>query len=128
MSDADLITITVRREDVDDALSAMAWSHGNYCTSTRCVCGDADERIRAAVQQAERPDSHPRSTSWARAALFNDITNAPSRGFVMFSDRQAIADHLWEQGWRRPVPADQDGCEMCGPDGVCRECNKESRR
>ena len=52
MSNDDLITITVRREDIDDALSAMAWAHGNYCTSARCVCGDAAERIGDAVQRA----------------------------------------------------------------------------
>lgn len=38
-----------------------------------------------------------------RAILFNDITHAPiPRDRLLFSERQALADFLHEQGWRRP--------------------------
>lgn len=35
------------------------------------------------------------------ATLFNDITACPRH--IMFSDRKALAEHLWSQGWRREV-------------------------
>lgn len=41
-----------------------------------------------------------------KAVLFNDIGKAPSKRHVFFSDRRAIADYLWEQGWRRDVRPD----------------------
>lgn len=57
------------------------------------------------------------------AALFNDIGRAPVSRHVLFSDRHALADHLWEQGWRRDVrPEDVTGtddhrCDLPTPDG-----------
>lgn len=39
----------------------------------------------------------------SHAVLFNDVGKAPYKSFIMFSDRKAIADYLWEQGWRRDV-------------------------
>lgn len=40
-----------------------------------------------------------------KAVLFNDITRAPllSTKWFDFSDRQALTDYLWAQGWRRDV-------------------------
>lgn len=37
------------------------------------------------------------------AALFNDITHAPTDQFVHLGTRQILCDYLWEQGWRREV-------------------------
>lgn len=37
------------------------------------------------------------------ATLFNDVGRAPTRRHNLFSERKAIADYLWEQGWRRDV-------------------------
>lgn len=37
------------------------------------------------------------------AALFNDITRAPTDQFIHFGTRNDIADYLWAQGWRRDV-------------------------
>lgn len=39
------------------------------------------------------------------AVLFNDITHARlcSDQYIRFSDRHALADYLWAQGWRRDV-------------------------
>jgi len=37
------------------------------------------------------------------AALFNDITFAPTKQFVHFGTRNILADYLWSQGWRRDV-------------------------
>lgn len=46
-----------------------------------------------------------------RAVLFNDITHAPREaGEMLFSERQALQDHLWKQGWRREV-RDEDVTE-----------------
>lgn len=38
-----------------------------------------------------------------KAILFNDITRVslPRGGHLLLSERQAIADYLYEQGWRR---------------------------
>lgn len=51
------------------------------------------------------------------AALFNDVTRAPASGYVGFSDRGAIADYLWEQGWRREVRAEDvtESRRLCAP-------------
>lgn len=37
------------------------------------------------------------------AVLFNDITHAPTQERIRFSDRHALTEFLWEQGWRRDV-------------------------
>ena len=38
------------------------------------------------------------------AVLFNDITHAPVRvDYFRLSDRLALRDYLWAQGWRRDV-------------------------
>lgn len=37
------------------------------------------------------------------SVLFNDVTRAPLRDHVLFSDRLALTQHLWAQGWRRDV-------------------------
>jgi len=42
------------------------------------------------------------------ATLFNDITACPRH--LMFSERKALAEWLWSQGWRREVrPEDVTG-------------------
>lgn len=50
--------------------------------------------------KAPLPDPEDRRR---RAALFNDITHTETKTWLMLSDRRAIADHLWAQGWRRNV-------------------------
>lgn len=41
----------------------------------------------------------------SHAALFNDITFAPTKR-VLFSERKRIADYLYAQGWRRELRPD----------------------
>ena len=38
-----------------------------------------------------------------KSALFNDITEADGIVYMPFSERKALCDYLWEQGWRRDV-------------------------
>lgn len=38
-----------------------------------------------------------------RAVLFNDVSRAPIANWLHLSDRKALRDYLWDQGWRRDV-------------------------
>lgn len=93
---------------------------GNYYENS--VHATADGRIGMSVggrmvvlpiaewHELAWPNEH--EDSRCRAVLFNDITHAPlgHDEYFRFSDRRAIADYLWDQGWRREV-RDEDVTE-----------------
>jgi hypothetical protein len=55
---------------------------------------------------ARQPPQYGTDDYWRFAVLFNDITYAPTRRPLLFSDRQALTHWLWAQGWRRNVMPD----------------------
>ena len=42
----DLITVTIRREDLDNAISAIVSAHGEFCISSdKCGCYEVADRL-----------------------------------------------------------------------------------
>lgn len=72
------------------------------CGCTDCLTGWSAPEGKAPYLQrctvCEDPEDKRR-----KAVLFNDISHAPLIDFVRFTQRQVLADYLWEQGWRRDV-------------------------
>lgn len=74
-----------------------------YCDAPTVIIEQADgSRVS---WRADMTQLRPSEDQRRRAALFNDITHAADHAseHVLLSDRKTIADHLWEQGWRRDV-------------------------
>lgn len=77
------------------------------CTSVPLCLVSQECRKKTPCQVAE-PDPEKRLyPEWGTedyrifATLFNDIAGCPRH--IMFSDRKALAEWLWSQGWRREV-------------------------
>ena len=61
------------------------------------------EKVEARRKEKEPVKVDPRDAEYRqRAILFNDITHAPDVNWMPLSQREAIANYLHEQGWRRP--------------------------
>ncbi len=60
---------------------------------------------KSSVHKGEMADKPEFGTEDYRryAVLFNDVTYAPVFNRLLFSERCALADYLWAQGWRRDV-------------------------
>lgn len=74
----------------------------------RATCSRAGECRAITACKVAEPDPEKRLyPEWGTedyrifATLFNDITGCPRH--IMFSDRKALAEWLWSQGWRREV-------------------------
>lgn len=62
------------------------------------------DKVEATFHGGEMPEFGTEEyRQWA--ALFNDITRTPRprEWHLLFSQRRAITDYLWAQGWRRDV-------------------------
>jgi len=60
------------------------------------------------MNDANKTTAPPHGTEDYRrwSVLFNDVTYAPTRDHLLFSERLALTHHLWAQGWRRDVRPD----------------------